>query len=211
MKYSKKRARSLFLVWNLVAGGFLLGFIGGCSHSPQTPVPDLPRFSGDYLTAVSALTRTGHAYRGVNNLYQIRVTMLTSDLVARQIDQKRIFYGWDNKKTEEEAAKFRQQAYTETRFFVSFFTPDGSHNITEKNSLWRFLLQTGSQRLVGEPKLVTLPLADLQSDYPDHDRFSIPYMISFPVALDAAQNATSTFIMTGPLGNEEFVFAAGPR
>lgn len=191
----------------LLACAWTLYLTVGCSHSPQTPVPDLPRFSGDYLSAVSDLTRTGHAYRGVNNLYQVRVTMLTANLLARQIDQKKTFYGWDNKRSEEESAKLRQQAFTETRFFVSFFTPDGNHSdLTEKNSLWRFLLQTGSQRLVGEAKLISTPLADLQSDYPDHDRFSIPYMISFPIALDAAQTSGATFIMTGPLGNEEFVF-----
>ena len=186
-----------------------LGFLSliACSHLSDTAESGLPRFSGSYLSAVSALTQSGQAYQGVNNLYQVRVTMLTSSLVARQIDQRKALYGWDNKKMEEESAKARQQFSTETRFFLSFFSPEGSHsNLTDKTSLWRFLLQTGTQRVVGEPKAIRTPLADIQSEYPDHDRFSLPYMIHFPVPLSATEAGDVTFIMTGPLGNEEFVF-----
>ncbi|MES2856077.1 MAG: hypothetical protein V4692_09450 [Bdellovibrionota bacterium] len=146
-------------------------------------------------------------YTGFYNNFEFKATILNTPIRERTHKRQETYFQWDENKSASERAKYTQELSSETKVFVSFFTPDRKNdNLTEDKSIWRVYLDVGGQRYQGEVKRVRTLLAELQSLYPYHTRWNTSYMFHFKIPTTAIESQPSKLTITGPLGTRDVSF-----
>ena len=113
----------------------------------------------------------------------------------------------DELEYKEEKTKAISRHTESTEFFISFFTPEKKHNdLSQNKTLWKIYLDVNGQRYEGKATKVKLLLSEIQSLYPYHNRWSTPYLISFPVATALVENKTATLTITGAVSSPQLIF-----
>lgn len=181
-----------------------------CSNKFVAPVPNLKLISeSDYDQTVKRNSRQEQVYSGLYNAIDQRSIILNSEVSEAQVDQMARVYIWDENKYTQEKIKAEEKLRKESEFFVSFFTPERKHDDLNKNkTLWKIFLDVDGKRYEAKVSKIKLLTEEVQSIYPFHNRFSTPYMLTFPVAMKQIENSKSIKLtITGPVGTTSVDYA----
>jgi hypothetical protein len=153
----------------------------------------------EYENIVEAKTVKSESYSGLTNQLTVSATKIDSAMNEAILARSSQIYEWNSTVMQEEKTKASSQLATETEFFVSFYTPERAHNNLNSNkSIWKIYLDVGGVRYEGKATKVKAQLVDLQMIYPQHNRFSSPYKIEFPIATNMIESQSMTLTFTGP-------------
>lgn len=171
--------------------------------------PNLPNLisSSDYFSTVEDYTETKKEYDGFYQTLELSGTLLNTKVSRAQVDQKARLYQWSPEQYANSKSEVEGSLSRETKVFVSLFVPERKHDdLGKPKSLWKIFLDVGGRRYEGKAEKMKAVLADVQSLYPHHTRFSTPYMVTFPVPASMVENAESKFTMTGPVSSTALEF-----
>lgn len=180
-----------------------------CSSVEKRAGADIgPRLSPrDYKALLREHTLSEKKYQGLYNTFEVSVIYLNSDVQSALLQKKSDTLQWDQSSAQAERDRMFQEASIQTNFFVSLFTPNRRLNDLHKgNTNWKIYLETEGRRVEGEVTRLSEPIEVLQSYYPAHNRFSIAYIISFPVPQTSVERRSAKFVITSTLGTAELTF-----
>lgn len=183
-----------------------LNFIS-CASTPETKegVPSVK--VSDYEDLVEKNTKNIESYNGLTNQLNVYGTKLDSKLTEAMLSRSGQLYQWNASLFQEEKTKAMTEIATKTIFFLSFYTPERNHNnLTASKPLWKIYLDVGGQRYEGKATKIKTMLADLESLYPHHNRFSTPYRIEFSVPTAQTEGQPQVLTITGPSASVQLTF-----
>lgn len=193
---------------------FVLSFfcllLSSCATRLATP-PGVPEVSvANYEKAVADKTKKLEIYDGLYNKLTVQATWLDSLLSEYSLSHSARLSQWNEQKYREERTKRVNKNAETTEFFVSLYTPERKHaDLTPSSkNLWKIYLDVNGQRYEGKASKVKLLLSEIQALYPHHNRWSTPYVVSFPVATSLVENRNAALILTGAVGSAELKFNA---
>ncbi|MCB0365132.1 MAG: hypothetical protein H6624_10435 [Bdellovibrionaceae bacterium] len=186
---------SIFLLW-------------GCASSEiynSGAVP--PVDSSEYEDVLEKFTRHDRQYSGFYQTYEVKGTLLNSEVNRLILQNKGFYHQWDAEKARKEREKTIQEMSSESSFFFSFFTPERDHNDLNKGtSIWKVYLEVNGVRYDGRVVKRNDKLADLVTVYHYHNRWSTPYKVYFKIPMTAVEQASSKIVFTSSLGTTTFEF-----
>lgn len=183
-----------------------LNFIA-CASTPETKegVPSVK--VSDYEDLVEKNTKNIESYNGLTNQLNVYGTKLDAKLTEAMLSRSGQLYQWNASLFQEEKTKAMTEIATKTIFFLSFYTPERNHNnLTASKPLWKIYLDVGGQRYEGKATKIKTMLADLESLYPHHNRFSTPYRIEFSVPTAQTEGQPQVLTITGPSASVQLTF-----
>lgn len=162
----------------------------------------------EYTARTEQYSRHYQAYVGLYSLLDLTATWLSSNEIQAELQQKARIYAWDRAKFQAETNLANDRMKQETRFFLSFFTPEPKNDDLQKpTTQWRVYLEAGGHRWEGKVKRIRIPLAEIQSLYVYNTRFYTPYEITFPVGTKTVDSEAVKFTITGPVAAAELSFS----
>ncbi|MCE3011021.1 MAG: hypothetical protein LW875_10460 [Proteobacteria bacterium] len=179
----------------------LVGLFLGCV-TPQTNPYMQVISAADYEKIVTRFTDREQVYDGFQQVLGVSATLVSTDVARAQLDQNARLYQWtpetfQNKKSETETNLSKQ-----TEVFVSFYVPERKHDDLQKaNTTWKIFLDAGGKRYEGKAQRMKNILAEIQALYPEHNRFSTAYRVTFPVPTSMVDSNKAQLTMTGPVGS----------
>lgn len=196
--------RALPLIWLLVS----LGCASGPTSTPPGTVQNLSE--GSYSALISSNTSKTDRYSGFYQTFQAEMTILSNEVQTASLRQKAHFLQWDEKQFQAERDKLMQEATSQARFFMRFYSPETDYNDLHKGkTIWRVYLDYNGNRFEGKVRKMTEKFVELQTLYPYYDRFSTPYEVTFNVPMTSVEKAKAKVILTSSLGSAEFSFPTG--
>ena len=197
----------LLCLFVCVFGGLLLT---SCAHRPPPdPQGVEPMGTSAYHKLLRKHTRSTNQYSGFYQTFQADVTMMTSELQNGVLRQKGYYLQWDQKTYLAQREKALQEASAYAKFFMRFYTPNRDHDdLNQSKSIWKIFLQHGSSRFEGKINKINDKLVEIQTIYPNMDRFSSAYEITFNVPMNTIEQSSAKVILTSSLGHAEFDFPA---
>lgn len=189
--------RKTFLASIVIIGSLLVA----CASTPETQISGVTLISDEqYQEAIDKNSAGKELYSGLYNTLNIRATLLRPSMNAAVLQKNARMYQWDKPKFDEESAKSATKTSQETEVFVSFFTPEKKHDDLHKNkTLWKIFLDVNGKRYEGKAAKIKLLTTEIQAFYPEHNSFSTPYLISFPVAANTLEKSDAKLTLTGPI------------
>ena len=137
-------------------------------------------------------------YKGLHNTMDVRAVLLSQEMSMAQLQYRSYLYQWDMKQWEDSLVESEKNGKKETEVFVSFFTPEKKiDDLHKSKTLWKIFLDAGGQRYEGKAKKISLPTSELIGFYPEHNRFSTPYMVTFPVPREVLNGKKIQLTITG--------------
>jgi len=171
----------------------------------QIGVPDVS-FS-DYNDLLNQKTKKVEIYTGLYNILTVQATWLDSQLTEATLSQNARNLQWNEQLYKEERAKKVNKNSESTDFFVSLYTPERKHSdLSKSKNIWKIFLEVNGQRFEGKAMKIKLLLSEIQAFYPYHNRWSVPYVISFPVATALIENKPATLTLTGAVGSAQLTY-----
>ncbi len=172
--------------------------------------PDVPEDRPEYnrhKELINQFSGGDEINSGFYNHFAFKATLLNTPTYESIIGQKASFYKWSTPKLLSEREKVEQNSSSETKVFMSFFTPNRKDdNFTDKNSIWKVYLESNGQRYEGKVVKDRRRPTELQKLYPYHSKWNSAYMIKFNVPTSRIENKPSKFTVTGPMGSKEVTF-----
>lgn len=180
-----------------------------CASRLKTP-PGVPEVSvSDYESAVNDRTQKIEVYDGFYNKLTVQATWLDTKLSDYALSYNARISQWNEDTYKEERTKRVNKNAESTEFFVSFYTPERKHSdLVGSKNLWRIYLDVNGQRYQGKASKVKLLYSEVQTMYPQHSRWSTPYIVSFPVATSLVENKDAVLTFTGAVGSAQLNFKA---
>jgi hypothetical protein len=174
----------------------------GCAHSqPKGAVIGTRLDDETYEKLIEKFTRHDLQYDGVYNRFEAWATFLNTDTQATILQKRSDVLEWDQTQAQKEREKSFQENATQTRFALSFFVPSVKLNDLHKaTSIWKLYLEADGKRYEGHAMKHLGKFEDIRAVYPYHNRWSVPYDISFDVPLSAIEKGPVTFIITSSQG-----------
>lgn len=181
--------------------------ISGCVSQLKTP-DGVPEISvSEYHSMVNERTQKVEEYDGLYNVLTIQATWIDSKLTEAQLSHTARLSQWNEQAYRAERDKRVNENAEKTRFFVSFFTPERKHSdLSRSKSLWKILLEVDGQRYEGTAVKVKQLFSEIQVMYPQHNRWSTPYIVSFPVATALLEGKDVTLTFTGAVASTQLHF-----
>lgn len=197
---------SVLLKTSLMA---LIAFsLSSCASRLTTPdgVPEISVSA--YQSLVTQKTQRAEIYEGISNILTIQATWLDSQWTEASLSHSARLSQWNEQSYREEREKRINENAESTRFFVSFFTPDRKYSDLSPRSkgLWKIFLEVNGQRYEGKVSRIKQSLSETQVMYPYHNRWSTPYIISFPVATALVENKPAVLTFTGAYASTQLKF-----
>lgn len=163
--------------------------------------------TSEYETVVENKTKKTEVYDGFYNKLTVQATKLDAEMTESLMAYSAKLSQWNLEKYKEEKNKLIENHSTQTEFFMSFYTPERKHDdLSTKSTSWKVYLDVGGQRFEGKAIKVKSLFLDLEAIYPHHNRWSTPYMVSFPVATATTESQKMTITVTGPLATTQLNF-----
>lgn len=180
-----------------------------CATRLKTP-PGVPDISvSDYENAVNDRTQKVEVYDGFYNKLTVQATWLDTKLSDYSLSYNARISQWNENIYKEERAKRVNKNAESTEFFVSFYTPERKHSdLVGSKNLWKIYLDVNGQRYQGKATKMKLLYSEVQTMYPQHSRWSTPYIVSFPVATSLVENKDAVLTFTGAVGSAQLNFKA---
>ena len=161
----------------------------------------------DYEVMIFVKSKKVEIYDGLYNILTVEGTWLNSQITEAGLSHSARLYQWNEQKYKDEKIKAISRHTESTEFFVSFYTPERKHNdLSQSKTLWKMFLDVNGQRYEGKATKVKLLLTEIRALYPYHNRWSTPYIISFPVATSLVENKKATLTLTGAVGSPQLNF-----
>lgn len=185
-------------MFKFIIAGLLTLKLFSCAMEPMVRegVPSITM--ADYDTIVEKKTVKSETYSGLMNQLTVAATKIDSSMNDAILARSSQIYEWNSTVFQEEKTKAAADLASKTIFFVSFYTPERAHNnLNSTKSIWKIYLDVGGQRYEGKATKIKSQLVDLQLLYPQHNRFSSPYKIEFPVTNNMVENQPMTLTFTG--------------
>lgn len=180
----------------------LIGLLASSCRTPlkaQNGVPDIS--TSDYEKAISDKTKKIEVYDGLYNILTVQATWLDSKVADASLSQNARLQQWNEALYKEEREKRINKNAQSTDFFVSIYTPERKHSdLRRGTNLWKIYLEVDGQRYEGKASKVRLLLTEIQALYPYHNRWSTPYIVTFPVATGLIEGKNTTLTLTGAVG-----------
>lgn len=200
----KFKSRKINPIVLLIGWPLLFGACTTPYHNPH--LPGLAS-SSQYFSTAEDYTAAKKVYDGFYQTMEFSATLLNSKVTRDQLDHKARIYQWTQDQYSTAKAEAETSLSRETRIFLSFFVPERKHDdLSKANTTWKIFLDAGGRRYEGKATKIKSILADVVSLYPAHNRFSTPYMVSFPVSVSQIENVPSRLTLTGPVGSTTVEF-----
>lgn len=191
----------------ILSAFFALLLLTSCATSRQmnSEVPSMSE--GQYTSVLEKFSRSAKKYKGLHNTMDVRAVLITEEMKQAQLKYSAYLYQWDKTKWQEEEGNSKERSAKQTDVFVSFFTPEKKiDDLHRSKTLWKIFLDFDGRRVEGKATKLTLPTSELQGLYPDHDRFSTPYMVSFPVPTTLLTGKKAKLTITGSVDSATLDF-----
>lgn len=168
----------------------------------QPGVPDISR--SEYEDILGEKTKKVEIYDGLYNILTVQASWIDSEVTEAALSQSARSAQWNEQTYKQEREKRVSKHAESTEFFVSFFTPERKHSdLSSNKNIWKIFLEVNGQRFEGKATKVKSLLSEVQALYPYHNRWSVPYVISFPVATSLVENKQATLTLTGAIGSAQ--------
>ncbi len=165
---------------------------------------------GEYLSLLRKNTSRADKYSGFYQTFQADVTILTTEVQSSVLRQKAHFLQWDQKQYQQEREKSLQESNAYAKFFMRFYSPERDYDDLHKGkTIWKVFLEYSGTRFEGKVAKLSDKLIEVKTLFPNMDRFSTPYEITFNVPMTTIEQGTSKLILTSSLGSAEFSFPVG--
>lgn len=176
-----------------------------CATSSSNP----QRISDDsYLDLLESNTVVVKKYDGLQATMELAATFLNSKVQAAQVDRQADLLQWGEVEVQQEKNKRGEDNLKQTEIFITFFTPEKKHDdLSRSKTLWKIFLDTDGRRYEGKATKIKLLTAEVASLYPQHNNFSTPYKVAFPVSLATVEGKPATLTVTGPIGTATMNFS----
>lgn len=185
-------ALSNFPVWlrlrdvSLLCSLFALA-LASCSHSPSPRSSEFSERLKEHKALIELHSKRTESYSGFQNLYHASAVLLKPEINEARLKLDEALQGWNETKQMEKLQELKLDEAKVTRVFLSFFTPDRRQSRLDRpKSLWKFALRIGDQSYPAKVKAVTGMNSEIQGAYPNHSRWSLPYILEFDVPLSQA-------------------------
>jgi hypothetical protein len=171
-----------------------------------TPTSGIGGFS--YEQTVSKWTQGDSAYDNLHASFRIKVTLLSRELVEKQLDLDKNLYKWTPEQFESEKQKALYDLQSQTTVLVSLYTQKDEDNTLDKSHTpWNMFLEINGKRYTAnQVKRIYENRVVLINKYPYLDPWSRNYFVKFPLPTDDTSAGASSFNLTGPLGAVELKF-----
>lgn len=178
-----------------------------CVTRLTTPA-GVPEISvNEYENLIIKKSQKLELYEGLYNKLTVEATWLDSQTTEASLSHTARLSQWTEAKYKEEKTKAISRHTENTEFFISFYTPERKHNdLSQNKTLWKIFLDVNGQRYEGKATKIKLLLTEIQALYPYHNRWSVPYIISFPVATSLVENKRAVLTITGAIGSPQLTF-----
>jgi hypothetical protein len=186
------------------APALAFAFLLSCASRLPTP-QGVPEVSiANYEKAVNEKTKKIEVYDGLYNKLTVQATWLDSLVTEYTLSHNARLLQWQEPKYREERTKKISKNAESSEFFVSFYTPERKYaDLSSARNLWKIYLDVNGQRYEGKATKVKQSLSEIQALYAYHNRWSVPYVVSFPVATSLVENKDATLVFTGTVGSAE--------
>lgn len=181
--------------------------IFSCASRLTVPA-GVPEISvSEFETLIEKKTKKLEIYEGLYNKITVQGTWLDSQVTEATLSHGARLSQWNESKYKEEKTKAITRHSENTEFFVSFYTPERKHNdLSQNKTLWKIFLDVNGQRYEGKAAKIKLLLTEIQAIYPYHNRWSVPYVISFPVATSLVEGKRAVLTFTGAIASPQLTF-----
>ena len=161
----------------------------------------------DYEKLNEQKTKKLEIYEGLHNKLTVTAIWLDSEMADASLSHAARLAQWQESKYKEERYKVVSRHADRTEFFVSFYTPERKlADLANTKNLWKIYLDVNGQRFEGKATKVKQSLTEIQALYPQHNRWSTPFIISFPVATALVENKPAVLTLTGAVGSAQLKF-----
>ncbi len=168
-------------------------------------VPEIS--NSNYEDLVTKKTQKVEIYDGLYNKLTVSATWLDAEMSEGLLAHSARLSQWQEFKFKEEKSKIISKHAFDTEFFVSFYTPEKKHSdLSQNKGLWKIFLDVNGQRYEGKAVKIKSLLSEIQASYPQHNRWSAPYQVTFPVSTSATENKAAALTFTGSLGSAQLKF-----
>lgn len=191
----------------LVLALSLFAILSSCASRLPTPegVPEVT--IANYEKAVVDKTQKIEIYDGLYNKLTVQSTWVDSLLTEYGLSHSARLSQWNEVKYRDERSKRVGKNAEATEFFVSFYAPERKHtDLSSGKTIWKIFLDVNGQRYEGKATKIKSLLSEVQALYPYHNRWSVPYSISFPIATSLVEGKPAKLIFTGAVGSAELNF-----
>ena len=187
--------------------GSLFG-ISGCTTQEKQGADIGARMSdSEYTSVIDQNTRHFVKYEGFYQKFEIYATFVNSNVQSAMLQRLSDTKLWGPAEAQKERERMFQENTTQTKFVISFFVPSTRLNDLHKGaSIWEIYLESNGQKYRGKAMRRNGKLEDIQSIIPYHNRWSIPYDITFDTPLSGVESGSAKFIITSSQGAAELAF-----
>jgi hypothetical protein len=208
MKYTRYYVKLSLILASIVTIALTLV---GCSSLFRGPNSDsgvgnlIPE--SDYYSLIEKQTRKKQLYDGVTNVLDMSATLLNDETSLAQVDHNARIYQYTQSQYNNEKGTAQSNLAKHTEIFLSFYIPDKKYDdLAKRSTKWKVFLDVAGQRY--EPKIIKIKsqLAEVQSLYPNHTRWSTPYKLIFPVSTSVSENGKAKLTLTGPITSTQLEF-----
>ncbi len=194
-------------LFSAVIIGFLIVFQVGCATPLPMPAGVEELSPTDYEKLAERKTKKVEIYQGLQNTLTVAATWLDSEMSSGTLSHSARLAQWQEPKYKEERYRVVARHTDRTEFFVSFYTPERKlSDLANKKNLWKIYLDVNGQRFEGTATKVKQLLTEIQAIYPQHNRWSYPFIVSFPVSTALTENKTAVLTLTGSAGSAQLKF-----
>lgn len=197
--------RTLILPFAILSAFSLLGCASPEKEKGAVVGPQLSE--SDYNEIYNRFTKSEKKYEGFHQLFDVKATLVGTELQAALLQRKSDAYLWDSNQAQEAREEAFQENSNSTKFIVVLFTPHPRLNdLAKPNSIWKTYLTVNGTRYQGEVKKIPGPFERIHSVYPSHNRFTVAYEVKFGVPVTSAEQDGMLFALTSHLGSARFEF-----
>lgn len=182
--------------------------LSGCASS----LPEGMMSERNYRRLIKRMTQSVDRYNGLYQTFQADATLMTHEMQAALLERRGYFLRWDARHAQEEREKSLQQMANETYIVLRFFSPESEYDdLEQSNSVWKTYLESNGIRYEGQARKLREKSAELLTLFPNHNRFSTMYKVTFKVPTSAVESAGAQVILTSTLGTADFKFPASQQ
>lgn len=183
----------------------------GCAHPPMVgPNGVQPMPENEYVSLMKKNTSRTDQYSGFYQTFQADMTILTTEVQSAVLRQKGNFLQWDQKLYQQEREKSLQESNAYSKFFMRFYSPERDYDDLHKGkTIWKVYLEYSGSRFEGKVAKMSEKFIEVRTLFPQMDRFSTPYEITFNVPMTTVEQGAAKVILTSSLGQAEFQFPVG--
>ncbi len=186
---------------------FFLVLEFSCATSLPMPVGVKELSPSDYENLIQQKTKKVEIYLGLENKLTVAATRLDSEVTEGTLSHSARLAQWEEPKYKEERFKIVTKHTDRTEFFVSFYTPERKlADLANTKNLWKIYMDVNGQRYEGKATKMKQLLSEIQALYPHHNRWSTPFVISFPVSTALTENKPAVITLTGAVGSAQLKF-----